>query len=212
MLYESLRNELEDRVIQIAEIEEKLHGIRKAVGLSGKTEISNSSMSKWKRTVGILGPIKTDKDGNIYQEIDRRRWITPREAAGLMVQALWESTIKEKFREDAVMLAIVPGLKAKNITHKNIKDVYDHWIGTTGGKDVYSIIKLIHTQVTYNEARILISKDLKLKKVLPVSTARKWVKELKGHYLANAPCPPDIIHKLIGLTIERRITLGRKSA
>jgi hypothetical protein len=208
MNYESLRNGLEDRNIPTSKVIEHLTTYRNAGGCPGA--ISKTSMMEWKRQAGVMldRPVKDsnghflkDSNGFTIYMIDRRKFLTPMEVAAITVQGLWEPVLKEMLRAEPGMLDLVPKLKSKNVTFKNIPEIYDRWMTKTGGREAPIIIGLIHHVATYDETRKKIGTHIK--KEIPVSTARLWIKELGGKYLAKSLCPPEITAKWLKIAKER---------
>lgn len=116
---------------------------------------------------------------NIKVRVDQRHSLTPREAAGIVLLALWDDILRQSVR---------PDLRVGRITAEDIPKLFDTWMAISKGKEAATLLQQIFA------SRLIAYKDLGAltKKPIPPTTLRRWVREAGGKYEANLICPMEV--------------------
>lgn len=131
----------------------------------------------WKILVGCSK--STGKYPNIKVRVDQRHSLTPREAAGIVLLALWDETLRPVVR---------PKLRSGKIMAEDVPRLFDEWMRFSKGKEAAELLQQIYA------SKLIVYGDLGTlsKKPIPPTTLRRWVEQAGGKYQVNHVCPMEI--------------------
>jgi hypothetical protein len=182
--------------------------------------VSQPTITKWRTIAGIT---KGFKPGGTPIP-DSRRKISPKEAAGIVLQALWEPYVKQLLGD---------GLAVGELNSANLKKMFNAWAEkaadpktmkimettvirpglTQAGFQVEAeaLLKTIYASRGYTYGEIHKDANRAAGKKIPRSTIRGWVQEVGGLYLKDDLCPWQIAGMLLMRASEEATPSPRSS-
>jgi hypothetical protein len=157
--------------------------------LRGGKAIHSSSKIDWKILVGCA--TVSGVYPNLKISVDPRHYLTPREAAGIVMLALWTDTIRPIVR---------PDLKIGRIEPMQVATLFNEWMAATDGREWQAIKlkgeikKLLNQvaasgQITYR----VLEATVTAKKPVPPTTLRNWITAAGGRFRKDSVCPASVI-------------------
>lgn len=181
MNYQDYRNgkgrdgEADDRCVPSSWLWDELQKFR-------GTPPHSSTKVQWKTLVGCVK--STGKYPDIKVKVDQRHYLTPREAAGIVLLALWDDTLRQ---------IIKPELRSGKILAEDVPKLFDqwmkkrkgkHWFGVKNSTEIFELLQQIYAskQLTYDDLETI------SKKPIPPTTLRRWVQEAGGRFRSGEVC------------------------
>ncbi len=159
--------------------------------------------TRWKFLSGCS--IIKGKGTDLKVIVDGRHYLTPREAASIVMLALWEGQVRA---------LVDPELGSEAIAAEQVEPLFDRWMvemeAITEASDKKSLspaeklLKAIEQsqQMTYDLLETGVNAPGK--KPIPQSTLRGWVEKLGGKFRKGEPCPLHIAAQVWAMAEERR--------
>jgi hypothetical protein len=140
---------------------------------------------KYKKQWKILVGCSTSKGTypNLVVTSAGRHYLTPREAAGILMLALWDGEVKAK---------VEPGLTGVSIKASMMPALFDKWMRLGPSSEALTLLNWIRSSkhLTYGVLAATVN-DI-AKKPIALSTLRGWVQRAGGQYRTAQPCPISV--------------------
>jgi hypothetical protein len=160
--------------------------------------------TRWKFLAGCAK--STGKYPDLKVVVDGRHYLTPREAASIVMLALWESQVSK---------LVDPELGSESIVPEQVEGLFDRWMteleliaeSSAEKKSPSPAEKLLKSiensqKMTYDILETGVNAPGK--KPIPQSTLRGWVEKLGGKFRRGEPCPLHIAAQVWSMAEERR--------
>jgi hypothetical protein len=151
------------------------------LGLLRGTAPSKEYRRRWKVLVGCS---KIKGKGEAMTVVsDGRHYLTPREAAGIVMIALWDGEVRAK---------VSPELNAIDVLPSKVEALFDKWMASDPSEDATQILKWIKSsqELTYDILSTTVNQIAK--KPIPPTTIRSWVARCGGTYRVGEVCPIEV--------------------
>jgi hypothetical protein len=186
--------------IETAWLREEIVKLRRPISFGAGAAIDSATWKKWRNLAGMY---QVDEDGNPVRgsngeiKASKARQCTQRQAALLVLLALWKPANRPFIKD-----LINSPLNASQLTHGNIRKLFNQWIEKTGGVEGQPLLEAIarqQGQMTGSDLSDL-SEYMTPGKKVPVGNLARLVKEpIKG----DRPCSRAATEKIIHWLIDR---------
>jgi hypothetical protein len=173
-----------------AELEKLREIIKPGIGaISG-----HPTWSDWRYYAGMVEPHKKDKNADPIPT--GARFATQRQAAKIVLQALWKpkgatvGCVQQAIGDDLLVKTFGYKLKARNIEAKYLNTLFDLWIQQTNGAEAGQLLATIRSAQSQLTGKNLsdISEMLPPGKRVPVSNFNRLVTGLGETVRSNSLC------------------------
>jgi hypothetical protein len=179
------KGEIDNRTVHGPFLWEQLGSIRGNIP-------SKEYRRRWKLLVGC-SKIK-GRGASMTVVSDGRHYMTPREAAGILMIALWDSEVRAK---------VSPQLNAIDVLPSKVGEFFDKWMTVGLSAEAAQILKWIKSsqELTYDILSTTINQISE--KPIPPTTIRSWVSRCGGTYRVGDVCPIDVAMGVYQILKER---------
>jgi hypothetical protein len=225
-LFTQYKDDEKDRLIEATWVREQVSALRKELGVLCKNrsiagEVSQPTITRWRAIAGVSKGSKPD--GSLIP--DNRRKISPKEAAGVVLLALWEPYVKGLIGSE---------VDSGNLTPLNLKPMFNRWAAKASDpgfassmthtmirtgltqadfqKKVEELLQTIYTARGYTYGEIHKDANRAAGKKIPRSTIRGWATEAGGRYLKDELCPWKIAGSILMKASEEATRSQQSSA
>lgn len=163
------------------------------LGLIRGVEPSKEYRRIWKLLVGCS---KMKGSGETLTVVsDGRHYLTPREAAGIVMIALWDGEVRAK---------TMPDLQANDVQPSKVGQYFDKWMEANPSEQALQLLKWIRSsqKMTYDVLSTAVNEIAK--KPVPPTTIRSWVTRCGGKYRVGEVCPIDVANGVFQI-LKRRM-------